>query len=138
MCFFVCREGGLAVCQTAVRYAHRTTFSVLTLGQFAQVQPCAIKRIAPQTTKSVSQDVFFCLPRGWIGGFSNRRALCAPNHLSVLTLGQFAQVQPCAIKRIHPNNKERIARCVFFFVERGGLGCFQTATRFACRTAFLC
>ena len=26
----------------------------------------------------------------------------------------------------------------FFFVERGGLGCFQTATRFACRTTFRC
>lgn len=26
----------------------------------------------------------------------------------------------------------------FFFVERGGLGCFQTATRYACRTTFRC
>ncbi len=30
---------------------------------------------------------------------SKRRSLCAPNYYSVLTLGQFAQVQPCAIKR---------------------------------------
>lgn len=34
----------MAVFQTAVRCAHRTTFSVLTLGHNAQVQPCAIKR----------------------------------------------------------------------------------------------
>jgi len=81
--------------------------------------------------------VLFCLPRGWIGGFSNSHTLCVSNHLSVLTLGQFAQVQPCAIKRIHPNNKERIARCAFLFAERGGFGCFfKTATRFACRTTF--
>lgn len=32
--FFFVERGELAVCQTAVRYAHRTTFSVLTLRFF--------------------------------------------------------------------------------------------------------
>ena len=62
--------------------------------------------------------MLFCLPRGWIGGFSNRRALCAPNHLSVLTLGQFEQVQPCAIKRIHPPRKSVLFCTVFLFIEK--------------------
>ena len=55
--FFFVERGGLAVCQTAVRYAHRTTFSVLTLGQFAQVQPCAIKRIHQPAMQSISHNL---------------------------------------------------------------------------------
>ena len=76
--------------------------------------------------KSTSRDVLFCLPRGWIGGFSNRRALCAPNHLSVLTLGQFAQVQPCAIKRIHPPRKS-VLFCTVFLCGAGWIRLFSNS-----------
>ena len=49
---------------------------------------------------------FFVYVSGGFRLFSSKKTantLCVSNHLSVLTLGLFAQVQPCAIKRIHPS-----------------------------------
>ena len=75
------------------------TVNLLSVTSVVRIHP------SPPTKMHIARCAFLFVYRVDLGCFLQKTAntLCVSNHLSVLTLGLFAQVQPCAIKRIHPS-----------------------------------
>lgn len=111
-------RGGLGCFQTATRFACRTTFRCAHFALASKLARSLLSESTPNNKERIARCVFFLCGAGWIWRFfENRHTLRVSNHLSVLTLGQFAQVQPCAIKRIHPPRKSVLFCTVFLFLK---------------------